>query len=179
MRSYLAYNAELECETQSSAWVALQRGTAHCLEASLIAAAVLERRGYPPLLLSFESKDSLDHVLYLFKHNSRWGTIGRSRDKMLHGRAPIFRSVRDLVFSYVDEYVDQTGRITGFQVADLREITEQTGVDWRKSKKNLWALEQYLIDLKHTPLKTSERRYQAAKARFLRDGCQPTKKYWW
>ena len=38
--------------------------TAHCLEAALAAAVILEQHGYPPLVLSFESIDDLDHVLF-------------------------------------------------------------------------------------------------------------------
>ena len=34
--------------------------TAHCLEAALAAAALLEQHGYPPLVLSFESVDERD-----------------------------------------------------------------------------------------------------------------------
>jgi hypothetical protein len=37
--------------------------TAHCLEAALFAATVLEQHGYPPLVISFESIDELDHVI--------------------------------------------------------------------------------------------------------------------
>ncbi|RPJ62469.1 MAG: hypothetical protein EHM24_25905, partial [Acidobacteria bacterium] len=39
-----------------------RHGAAHCLEAAVTAAAILEQHGYPPLLLSFESIDELDHV---------------------------------------------------------------------------------------------------------------------
>src|SRR5438067_9226724 len=35
--------------------------TAHCLEAALAAAVILEQHGYPPLVMSFESVDELDH----------------------------------------------------------------------------------------------------------------------
>lgn len=179
LREYLAYNAETEVETQASAWTALNRGVAHCLEAALLAAVLLEHHGYLPLILSFESKDQLDHVLYVFKQNNKWGSIGRSRDHGLHGRTPRFRSVRDLVYSYVDEYVDKTGRITGYQVFDLNEIERNLKINWRTSANNLWALEQYLIDLKHKSLKTSDERYKRAKKRYLAKGAHPSKPYWW
>ena len=45
----------------------LRHGTAHCLEAALSAAVILEQHGYPPLVLSFESIDELDHVLFVFQ----------------------------------------------------------------------------------------------------------------
>ncbi len=42
----------------------VRHGCAHCLEAALFAAVVLEQHGYPPLVLSFESIDELDHVIF-------------------------------------------------------------------------------------------------------------------
>src|SRR3954462_14221927 len=53
----------------------VRRGCAHCLEAALFAAVVLEPPGFPPLVLSFESIDQLDHVIYVYRRNRRWGSI--------------------------------------------------------------------------------------------------------
>src|SRR6185295_11878205 len=58
--------------------------TAHCLEAALAAAVVLEQHGYPPLVISFESIDKLDHVIFVYRRNGRWGSVARSRDPGLH-----------------------------------------------------------------------------------------------
>ncbi|MBC7894456.1 MAG: hypothetical protein H7066_03530, partial [Cytophagaceae bacterium] len=80
----------------------VQHGSAHCLEAVLFAATVLEQHGYPPLVLDLESQDKLDHVLFLYRQDGRWGTVARSRDEGLHGRKPVFRSLRALVNSYMD-----------------------------------------------------------------------------
>src|SRR3954468_2383928 len=63
----------------------LRHGCAHCLEAALFAAVVLEQHGVPPLVLSFESIDQLDHVVFAFEQRGRWGSIARSRDPGLHG----------------------------------------------------------------------------------------------
>src|SRR3990170_6682914 len=52
-------------------------GTAHCLEAALAAATILEQHGYPPLVLSFESIDQLDHVLFVYRKEGLWGSVGR------------------------------------------------------------------------------------------------------
>src|SRR5207253_755946 len=82
-----------------------------------------------------------DHVVFLFRAKSKFGSVARSRDPGLHGRKPVFRSVRDLVFSYVDPYVDRTGRINGYGVLDLRTLR----ADWRLSPRNVWAVEQALI----------------------------------
>src|SRR5512143_4045245 len=64
-------------ETLRSFREVVRRRTAHCLEAALAAAVVLEQHGYPPLVLSFESVDKLDHVLYAFRQDGRWGAVAR------------------------------------------------------------------------------------------------------
>src|SRR6187551_2832991 len=97
----------------------VRHGTAHCLEAALSAAVILEQHGYPPLLLSFESIDELDHVLFVYRDRGRWGSVARSRDPGLHGRKPVFATARALALSYVEPYVDYTGRVKGFAVVDL------------------------------------------------------------
>src|SRR5512144_128690 len=64
----------------------VRTGSAHCLEAALSAAVILEQHGHPPLLLSFESVDKLDHVIFPFRRDGLWGSVARSRDLGLHGR---------------------------------------------------------------------------------------------
>lgn len=144
--------------------------TAHCLEAALAAAVVLEQHGYPPRLMSFESVDELDHVIFVYRHRGRWGSVARSRDPGLHGRKPVFRTVRALALSYVDPYVDFTGRITGYAVVDLRQLGTY---HWRLADTNVWKVERLLLETPHRPIRTSDRRiarlrawYRAFKARF-------------
>src|SRR5881409_896860 len=111
----------------------VREGCAHCLEAALFAAVVLEAHGYPPCVLSFESIDELDHVIYVYQRRGRWGSVARSRDPGLHGRRPVFATPRALALSYVDPYVDLTGRITGYAIVDLRLLREY---DWRLANTN-------------------------------------------
>jgi len=141
----------------------LRYRTAHCLEAALAAAVILEQHGYPPLVLSFESEDELDHVVYLYRARGRWGSIGRSRDPGLHGRRPVFATPRALALSYVDPYVDYSGRIIGYAVADLRVLGDY---DWRLSEKNVWKVERMLLDLPHRPIRTSDQRIARLRARY-------------
>jgi hypothetical protein len=159
----LPYNRERGGETLRTFRQVVRHWQAHCLEGALVAATILEQHGYPPLLLDLESQDKLDHVLFLFRHRGRWGTVARSRDVGLHGRRPVFRTVRDLVMSYVDPYVDGSGRITGYGVFDLRTLTR---CDWRLSERNVWKVERTLIEFPHRRLRTSHRRYRAMLRRF-------------
>jgi hypothetical protein len=84
----MRYNRERAAPTLRSFRGVVRTGEAHCLEAALFAAVILEQHGYPPLLLSLESQDRLDHVLFVFRERGRWGSVARSRDVGLHGRRP-------------------------------------------------------------------------------------------
>jgi hypothetical protein len=161
----MRYNLEPRGETLRSFRGVVRHGLAHCLEAALSAAVILEQHGFPPLLLSFESIDLLDHVIYAFCEDGRWGAVARSRDPGLHGRKPVFRSARDLARSYMDPYVDFTGRLTGYVIADLRELGDY---DWRLSERNVWKVEQWLLEIPHRRLRMSERRYRALHERYRR-----------
>ncbi len=159
----LPYNYEKTGETLRTFRGVVAHWEAHCLEAALAAAAILEQHGYPPLLLDMESQDDLDHVVFVFRLRGRWGSVARSRDFGLHGRKPVFRTLRNLVYSYVDPYVDGKGRITGYGVADLRDLVR---CDWRLSERNVWQVEKALIHMPHRKLPTSDRRYRATLARY-------------
>ncbi len=78
----LPYNTETDRETLRSFRGVMRTGQAHCLEAALAAAVILEQHGYPPLVMSIESKDWLDHVVFLYREARSMGrdrAIARSR----------------------------------------------------------------------------------------------------
>jgi hypothetical protein len=142
----------------------VREGCAHCLEAALFSAVTLEAHGYPPLLLSFESIDQLDHVIHVYQRRGRWGSIARSRDPGLHGRRPVFASPRALARSYMDPYVDFTGRLTGFVVVNIAELMGD--YDWRLASGNVWKVERVLLDYPHRPLRSSDDRVNRLRARY-------------
>ena len=161
--SSLPYNWEKNGGTVRSFREVLKRREAHCLEAAVGAAVILEQHGYPPLLLSLESQDLLDHVVYVFKQNGRWGSIARSRDAGLHGRKPIYRSLRDLALSYFDPFVDFTGRLKGYGVTSLYDLGKY---DWRFSPRRMTRIENHLRAIPHKPIHSSDTRYEKLLARF-------------
>ncbi len=162
----MRYNAESDGETQRSFRQVVRTGSAHCMEAALSAAVILEQHGYPPLVMSIESIDRLDHVLFVYRANGGgWGSIARSRDPGLHGRKPVFPTRRALAMSYVDPYVDGSGRVRGYGVVNLAKALGD--YDWRLSERNLWKAEQLLIDWPHHKIRTSDRRHRALRKRYL------------
>jgi hypothetical protein len=159
----LPYNTEPVGATLRSFREVVRTGTAHCFEAAMFAAVVLEQHGYVPLVLSFESIDHLDHVLFVYRHAGRWGSVARSRDPGLHGRRPVFRTPRALALSYVDAYVDYTGGVKGYAVANLREVGNY---DWRFSQRNIWKAERFLLEYPHRAIKTSRARIKRLRVRY-------------
>jgi hypothetical protein len=60
--------------------------------------------------------------------------------------------------------VDFTGRVTGFAVVNLDAALGT--YDWRLSERNVWKVEQMLIDFPHTKLTMSDARYERLHARY-------------
>lgn len=129
----------------------VQSRKAHCLEAALSAAAILEHHGYPPLILDLKSTDRLDHTLFVYQRRGRFGTVGISRDIGLTGRKPVYKNIYTLAMSYTAPYIDAKACLTKYGVFDLR----QTSVDWRASAKNVWAVEKEIDGVPHRPLRLS------------------------
>ena len=161
----LPYNTERRGETLRSFRGVVRTGTAHCLEAALFAAVVLEQHGYPPLVLSFESVDLLDHVIFVYRERGGWGSVARSRDPGLHGRKPRFKTARALALSYVDPYIDFTGEVRGYAVVDMRELATY---DWRLADTNIWKAERLLLDYPHRRIRSSRTRIARLRARYRR-----------
>lgn len=161
--STLRYNREKNGGTMRSFRELIKWNEAHCLEAAVSAAVILEQHGYPPLLLDLESQDLLDHVIFVFRENGRWGSVARSRDIGLHGRKPVYRSLRDLAWSYFDPFVDFTGRLKGYGQTSLYDLGDY---DWRFSPRKMLKIEEHLRALPHKPLRSSDKRYQALLDRY-------------
>jgi len=83
----------------------LRERVAHCYDGALFAAAMLRRIGYPPLILEMlpNSRDD-DHLLALFKKEMHWGAVGKSNFVGLRFREPVYRTVRELVMSYFEQF---------------------------------------------------------------------------
>ena len=161
----LPYNWEREGGTMRSFRELVKRNELHCLEAAVGAAVILEQHGYPPLLMDLESVDLLDHVIFVFKENGGWGSVARSRDIGLHGRKPVFRSLRDLAWSYFEPYVDFSGRLKGYGLTNLYDLGNY---DWRFSSRRMLKIEDHLRSIPHKSLPSSDERYKKLLTRYHR-----------
>jgi hypothetical protein len=139
--------------------------TVHCLEAAIATAVILEQHGWPPLVMSLESIDGLDHVIFIYRYRGRWGSVARSRDPGLHGRKPVFSTLEQLARSYFDPFVDRTGCLKAYGTVDLRVLGSY---DWRLAVGNVWKVERLLFDIPHRPIRSSPARVARLRARYVR-----------
>jgi hypothetical protein len=141
----------------STAWSprrVLQAGTAHCLEGAVFAAAALRVLGFPPLLLDLEAVQDTDHVLAIYRERGHWGAIAKSNFAGLRHRAPVYRTVRELVMSYFEGYVnlrgDRTLRAYSRPVNLARFDERQRG--WMTTDGDLWWIAEHLVGVPHVRL---------------------------
>ena len=86
---------------------------AHCFDGALFAAAALRRLGYPPLIVEMlpNERDD-DHLLAVYKRNNHWGAVAKSNFVGLRYREPIYRTLRELLLSYFEDYFNIAGEKT-------------------------------------------------------------------
>jgi hypothetical protein len=132
----------------------LRERTAHCLEGAVFAAAALRVLGFPPLLLDLEAVQDTDHVVAVFQVRGHWGAIAKSNFSGLRYREPVHRSLRELVMSYFDGYINLRGERT------LRAYSRPVNLarfdrrrpGWATGDGDLWWIAEHLLEIRHTRL---------------------------
>jgi hypothetical protein len=135
----------------------LREGTAHCLEGAVFAAAALRTLGFPPLLLDLEAVQDSDHVIAVYRLRGHWGAIAKSNFSGLRFREPVYRSVRELVMSYFEGYMNLRGERTlraYSQPVDLGRF-DWTHPGWMTTEDDVWWIPAHLVEVPHTRLLTA------------------------
>lgn len=86
---------------------------AHCFDGAVFAAAMLRRLGHPARIVDMlpNGRDD-DHMFAPFRVDGYWGAVAKSNFSGLRYREPIFRSLRELVLSYFEDYFNAAGEKT-------------------------------------------------------------------
>ncbi len=91
----------------------LRERKAHCFDGALFAAMALRRSGRPPLAIELIPNDrDDDHMLALFRESGLWGAVAQSNFSGLRYREPVYRSLRELVMSYFEDFFNPMGEKT-------------------------------------------------------------------
>jgi len=148
----ITYNLELQGETLRSPRRVLRDSTAHCMEGALLAAAALRLHGDPPLIMDLTAVDDDDHVVAPFRRHGRWGAVATSKFSGLRFRAPVYRSLRELVMSYFEPYFSLKGERTLRGYGRPVNLARFDRLHWMTTDADLWPISNHLERIPHVRL---------------------------
>lgn len=143
-------------DTVKSPIMVLRANNAHCIEGAMLGAYILSLHGHPPLLLHLAStKHDSDHVIAPFKINSYWGALSKGNHVTLRYRDPIYKTIRELVMSYFNEYYLENGTKT------MRSYSKTLNLktfekNWYLAEQDLWGIDEELDKIKHYTIAPKE-----------------------
>ncbi|MBE2250138.1 MAG: hypothetical protein IAE78_11365 [Myxococcus sp.] len=146
----------------------LRDGKAHCFDGAMLAAAALERQGYEPLLVDLRAHRDDDHVLAVYRTAGGWGAVAKSNFVGLRGRAPVYRTMRELAMSYFESYFNLERRPSLRSVSPPLKLRAFERLEWRINDRAMDTIAARLDASPHAPL------LSAAAARRLDDIDQRT-----
>jgi len=132
----------------------LRERRVQCMDGALFAAAALRVGGEPPLILDLEAVQDDDHVLALYRRKGLWGAIARSNYSGLRFREPLFRTVRDLVLSYVEGYFNLRREKTLRRYSRPFDLSPFDRIGWMTAEEDLWDIPNHLVGIRHERLLT-------------------------
>jgi len=133
----------------------LRDRAARCFDGALFGAAALRRLGYPPLILDMVPNARDDgHVLALCKQDGHWGAVAKSNFAGLRFREPVYRTLRELVMSYFEQYynVEREKTLRAYSVP--LDLTRHDHLHWMISDDALERLADRLDRARRVPLLT-------------------------
>jgi hypothetical protein len=122
----------------------------HCFDGALFAAMAMRRIGYAPLILELipNERDD-DHLLALYKQQGCWGAVAQSNFTGLRYREPVYRSLRELVMSYFEDFFNSIGEKTLRGYRGPIHLVTFDHLDWMSNDAGLEELadgmDRYLI----------------------------------
>lgn len=132
----------------------LRERTAHCFDGALFGAAALRLLGHPPLILDLLAERDDEHLLALFRVDGHWGAVAKSNFAGLRFREPVYRSLRELVMSYFEDYFNADGEKTlrGYTVP--LDLSRFDRLAWMTGDDHLEAIADRTDRIRRYPLLT-------------------------
>jgi len=143
-------NHEIEDDTCLSPVEVIRQNHAHCIEAAMLAACILSMNGFPPYIMDLKScEGDYDHCITPFQIRGFWGCISKSNHSSLRYRNPVYETLRELVMSYFDEYMDGGGRRTLRSYSKPLNLEIMFGPSWYKVRGDVFHVAGLVDDVKH------------------------------
>jgi hypothetical protein len=132
----------------------LRDGKGHCFDGALFAAAMLRRIGHPPLITDIIPNDNDDdHILALYRIHGHWGAVAKSNYTGLRFREPVYRTLRELILSYFEDFFNAIGEKTMRAYTRPLNLTAFDRLGWMTNDEALDAIGERLDEIqKFKPL---------------------------
>lgn len=147
----IEYNPSYDC--RSPRWV-IRKGSAHCFEGALFAAAVLRQLGHKPLIVDMRAENDDDHVIAVFRKGDRLGAVAKSNFTSLRYREPVYRSLRELVMSYFDFFFNTNGFKSLRSYSRTLDLSQFDKWNWHVTDEDLQYIGDKLDSIHHFPVIT-------------------------
>jgi succinate dehydrogenase flavin-adding protein (antitoxin of CptAB toxin-antitoxin module) len=136
----------------------LRERQGHCLDGALFAAAALRRLGHRPQVLDLTPEPLMDddHVLAVFEQAGAFGAVAKSNFAGLRFREPVFRTLRELVMSYFEDYFNTLGRKTLRGYTRLLDLSKYDAANWETSDVACDRIEKRLQGMRSIPILTPD-----------------------
>ncbi|MGQ9490816.1 MAG: hypothetical protein ACUVS6_08900 [Anaerolineae bacterium] len=136
----------------------LRERRGHCLDGALFAAAALRRLGYPPLIVDLipEPLTDDDHLLAIYRRYGHYGAVAKSNFVGLRFREPVYRSLRELVMSYFEDYFNALGQKTLRAYTVPLNLAAFDPLNWEVDDAGTDVIEQRTETLRRYPVLTPE-----------------------
>jgi hypothetical protein len=130
------------------------------------------------MLLDLRAVRDDDHVLAIFRSGRCLGAVAKSNFVGLRYREPIFRSARELVLSYFEDYFNLQGEKTLREYSPLLSLRQFDRLGWEFRDEPLPYLSDRLDGLRHRRLLTpaQERRLVRLDPRSMAGGMVGTRR---
>jgi hypothetical protein len=150
----LPTNHEPDGDTCLSPRRVLRERRAHCMEGSMLAAAILRFHGERPLVVDLTaSPDDHDHVIAVFRRHGHWGAVSKTNHAVMRYREPVYRTIRELALSFFHEYFLQSnGKKTLRSYSAPVDLSRFDRRGWLTSEEDVWYVPEHLCDIPHVPL---------------------------
>ncbi len=97
-----------------------------------------------------------DHVLAVYRKGQAFGVVAKSNFTGLRYRDPIYRTLRELVMSYFENYFNALGRKTLRGYTRLLDLSKYDALDWETCDAGCDRIERRLQGMQHIPILTPE-----------------------
>ncbi len=136
----------------------LRERRGHCFDGALFAAAALRRLGYPPLVVNLYPEPLTDdeHMLAIYRRHDHYGAVAKSNFVGLRFREPVYRSLRELVMSYFEDYFNAVGQKTLRAYSLPLNLAAFDALNWEVDDAGADAIEKRTETLRRYPLLTPE-----------------------